>query len=106
MGGGNRPRDARDHGEDTQDDEHTASCGWYGDDIGATVLAATIAAMGWRLREAATRIDEAAAALGRGDGRRALDRLFEIEPLVFDAGRVLSATFLLARETNGAAPEG
>ena len=67
------------------------------DDRQAVVVSTSIEVMGWRLREAATRIDEAADAVGRDDPDRALDRLLEIEPLIFEVERVLSAVFLLAR---------
>lgn len=70
-----------------------------GGDRRAIVLSTAIEVMGWRLREAATRIDEAAGAVARDDLDLALDRLREIEPLVFEVERVLSAVFLLARET-------
>ena len=64
----------------------------------AAVLTSSIALMRWRLKEAATRIGDAADAADRGDHDRAVEHLFEIEPLVFDAQRILSAVFLLAKE--------
>lgn len=64
------------------------------------VLSSGVGAMRWRLLEAATRIEAAAEALERGDGSRAMEHLFELEPLVFDTERVLSALFLLAREAD------
>jgi hypothetical protein len=70
-----------------------------GDDRRAIMLSTSIDVMRWRLREAATHIDEAADAMDRGDPDRALDRLLEIEPLVYEVERVLSAAFLIARET-------
>lgn len=69
------------------------------DDRGDAVLAASVVAIRWRLEEAATRIVEVDGALDRGDRDRALERLLDIEPLVFEVERVLSAVFLLARET-------
>lgn len=69
-------------------------------DLRDAVLSASVMAMRWRLEEAATRIVEAAGALGRGDRDRVLERLLDIEPLVFEVERVLSAVFLLARETH------
>ena len=69
----------------------------------ATIVSTSIEVMGWRLREAATRIDEAADPVGRDDPDRTLDRLLEIEPLVFEVERVLSAVFLLAREAGASA---
>lgn len=63
------------------------------------VLAASVDAMQWRLRETAVPIDEAADALSWGDRKRALDRLLDIEPLIFEAQRILSAASLLAHET-------
>ena len=63
------------------------------------VLHAAIAALCWRLAEGATRIADAKAALHRGQNSRAMAHLFELEPLVFEAERILSATFLLAKET-------
>ena len=69
-------------------------------DLRDAVLAASVMAMRWPLEEAATRIVEADGALDRGDQERVLERLLDIEPLVFEAGRVLSAVFLLARETS------
>jgi hypothetical protein len=68
------------------------------DDRRAVVVSTSIEVMAWRLREAATRIQEAADAVSRDDPDRALDRLLEIEPLVFEVERALSAVFLLARE--------
>lgn len=65
------------------------------------VLSSAVGAMRRRLLEAATRIEAAAEALERGDGSRAMEHLFELEPLVFDTERVLSALFLLAREAAG-----
>ena len=70
------------------------------DDRRDAVLSASLMAMRWRLEEAATRIVEADGALDRGDRDRALERLLDIEPLVFEVERVLSAVFLLARETH------
>lgn len=72
------------------------------------VLGATIEALHWRLDEGATRIADAKAALRRGQTSRAMEHLFELEPLVFEAERILSATFLLAKEGTAAeakAPE-
>lgn len=66
------------------------------------ILGATIEALHWRLGEGATRIADAKAALNRGQTSRAMEHLFELEPLVFEAERILSATFLLVKET---APE-
>lgn len=63
------------------------------------VLAASVMAMRWRLEQATTRIVEAGSALDRGDQDRVIERLLDIEPLVFEVERVLSAVFLLARET-------
>lgn len=68
-------------------------------DLRDAVLAASMMAMRWRLEEAATRIVEADGALDRGDRDRALERLLDIAPLVIEVDRVLSAVFLLARET-------
>ncbi len=73
------------------------------DDRRARIVSTSIELMGWRLREAATRIDEAADAVGPDDPDRALDRLFEIEPLIYEVERVLSAVFLLARESGAPA---
>lgn len=64
----------------------------------AVILTSSIALMNWRLKEAAARIVDAADAVDRGDHDRAVEHLFEIEPLVFDAQRILSAVFLLAKE--------
>lgn len=72
------------------------------------ILGATIEALHWRLDEGATRIADAKAALRRGQTSRAMEHLFELEPLVFEAERILSATFLLAKEgaaTEATAPE-
>lgn len=74
-----------------------------GGDRRAVVVSTAIEVMGWRLREGATRIDEAAGAVARDDLDLALHRLLEIEPLVFEVVRVLSAVFLLARETGAPA---
>ena len=63
------------------------------------ILNATIEALHWRLDEGATRIAGAKAALRRGQTSRAMEHLFELEPLIFEAERILSATFLLAKET-------
>lgn len=63
------------------------------------VLCATIEALHWRLAEGATRIADAKAALHRGQNSRAMAHLFELEPLVFEAERILSASFVLAKET-------
>lgn len=62
-------------------------------------MSTSIEVLGWRLREAATRIQEAVDAMGREDPDRALDRLLAIEPLVHEVGRVLSAVTLPARES-------
>jgi hypothetical protein len=63
------------------------------------ILGPTIEALHWRLGEGATRIADAKAALCRGQSSRAMEHLFELEPLVFEAERILSATFLLVKET-------
>jgi hypothetical protein len=63
------------------------------------ILGATIEALHWRLGEGATRIADAKAALCRGQSSRAMKHLFELEPIVFEAERILSATFLLVKET-------
>lgn len=65
------------------------------------VLHAAIKALHWRLSEGANRIADAQAALLRDQRTHAMDHLLALEPLVFEAERILSATFLLARETQG-----
>jgi hypothetical protein len=62
------------------------------------VLVASVRAMDWRLAEAAARIGEASDAIGRGQAQRAMERLFDIEPLIFEAQRILSGVFVLIGE--------
>lgn len=69
-----------------------------GDDRAVTLMGASVAAMQWRLEEAAHRIREAADALGRGDRERAHLRLLDLEPLVHEAERVLAAALILVGE--------
>lgn len=65
---------------------------------GSAILRASIASLHWRLTQSATRIGEAGDAMKRCMPEQAMERLFEIEPLLFEAGRILSAVFILARE--------
>lgn len=67
---------------------------------GAAILHASIASLHWRLTQSATRISEAGDALSRGQQAQAMERLFEIEPLLFESERILSAVFILAREAD------
>lgn len=64
----------------------------------AVVVGSTVTLMRWRLQEAATRIGDAADATARGDYDRAVEHLLEIEPLVFESQRLLSAVFLMTKE--------
>ena len=68
---------------------------------GSAILHASIASLQWRLTQSATRIGEAGDAMSRGQLEHAMERLFEIEPLLFEAERILSALFILAREGDG-----
>lgn len=68
----------------------------HGEDRAEAALAASVAAMRWRLEEAVHRIREAADALGRGQCDRAHQRLLDLEPLVHETERVLGAALILA----------
>lgn len=67
-------------------------------EVSEAVLQSAVNALNWRLTEGASRISAAAAALDRGDPGRARDKLYEIEPLVFEIERILSGTFVLISE--------
>lgn len=76
------------------------------DDLRKAVLTVSVDAMRWRLREAATRIDEAHEALFRHDPDRAHERLLDLEPLVFEVERVLSGVFVVVKDARWADPAG
>lgn len=64
----------------------------------AMILASSVALMDWRLKEAAAHIGDAVDAIARGDHDRTIEHLLEIEPLVFESQRILSAVFLMTKE--------